>query len=122
MNCASLVVDLMEGKAKMTMAVNWMPGMKERALFFRSKKNDLNGDVIVASEDEVSPAIKIPLDFDVLDGLDDVLLLIAAFVCPDADVTFFAYNETSDKPVHAFSVVFDAKKKGRCIVVHWQSP
>jgi hypothetical protein len=88
LNYAHVVIGLMEGELQATVVPNWTPGSKERQLFFCSKPGeDLEGDVIIASENGVSPAIKIPLDFEVLKGLDDLLMMVAAFAYPETDGT-----------------------------------
>lgn len=81
----------------------------------------MEGDVIIASENGVSPAIKIPLDFEVLKGLDDLLMMVAAFAYPETDTTFFVYNKKSDKPQYSFSVGYD-KQHIRHIISYAPAP
>ena len=122
MNYAHVVIGLMEGELQATVVPNWTPGSKERQLFFCSKPGeDLEGDVIIASENGVSPASKIPLDFEVLKGLDDLLMMVAAFAYPETDTTFFVYNKKSDKPQYSFSVGYD-KQHIRHIISYAPAP
>lgn len=97
MNDAINVIALLEGSKYLTMLKSNDGTLGEKKIRFTLGQEKDSAEAYVslniATKRTPNKRMRIPLDFDVIFGMDDILKLIAAFTYPEDDVTFYLYRK-----------------------------
>ncbi len=105
MKNAAMVMDIIEGRKHLTIMQENSMSFKERNISFTLNDPDnLSGEIAVSGGKKVGKRVVIPLALDEIEGLQNLLFVIAAFVYPESNSVFQIYDVKSDYCLASYSV------------------
>lgn len=121
MNSADIVMDLVRGKKRLTTALYNRDLSLEEQMYDNpeARVHIRHEDKDIEDLDDVSASYKvyntttrhmIPLNFDELRGLDELLCVLSAFCCHGKDTVFRLYTYTTGNLLSVFTVLHEEGK------------
>lgn len=114
MNNPALVNALLRGNKHLSAQTQNSQGEREKEyeIVFKEMKSDDGWAAVILWNGKpiTKPYRKISLDFDILNGLYDILRLLAAFIDPSLNIVF-AIKDNNDKVIESYRVFYEGEEE-----------